>query len=39
MGELGVVDPIVFEPGEDFPTFNFSFARLKKRNKLSTPFR
>ena len=27
MGEFGQA----FEPGEDFPAFNFSFARLKKR--------
>ena len=36
MGELGVVDPIVFDPGEDFPTFNFSFARLT--NKVNRQF-
>ena len=30
MGEFGDVDPVVFEPGEDFPTFNFSFARLRE---------
>lgn len=39
MGELGVVDPNVFEPGEDFPTFNFSFARLRETKRLSRQFR
>ena len=31
VGELGEVDPRVFEPGEDFPAFNFSFARLEEQ--------